>query len=374
MEPGKAAVSESARTSDDTHARLRRRLLRRRDVIRLFAVGAAVGGAWQLTRSGATGSVVRSGIRMGTEVQLRILGGDRLAAESAADRVLEEMTLLESRLSRFLPDSEVGRMNRVGRSASNDPHLRRVIEIARELHALGDGAFDVSVQPLVALYRDAQLRTRSLPDPSEIEAVRSRVDQTAVRLGADAVSFSKPDMQLTLDGLAKGYIIERAVENLRGAGFPNVFLEAGGDLIARGCSPSGAPWRLGIRHPRAAGIYGRFAITGTAAERLSVASAGGTHGPVSGCAVATSGDYMQSFSADRAQHHIVDPRRGYSSPELASATVVSVDATWADGLATLAMVLGARAGRELLESLPDCEGCLITKNLDVISTSGFRLL
>ena len=87
--------------------------------------------------------------------------------------------------------------------------------------------------------------------------------------------------------------------------------------------------------------------------------------------MATSGDYMQPFSRDYAQHHILDPRTGYSAPELASATVVASDAATADALATLAMVLGPRRARELLEDLPDCEGYLVSKDLEVTRTSGF---
>jgi len=80
---------------------------------------------------------------------------------------------------------------------------------------------------------------------------------------------------------------------------------------------------------------------------------------------------MQPFTSDYAQHHILDPRTGYSAPELASSTVIAAEAATADALATLTMVLGARRGRELLESLPGVEGYLVSKQLDVTRTSGF---
>ena len=83
---------------------------------------------------------------------------------------------------------------------------------------------------------------------------------------------------------------------------------------------------------------------------------------------------MQPYTADFAQHHILDPRTGRSASELASSTVVADDAATADALATLTMVLGPRTGRELLEDLPDCEGYLISKNLEVTQTSGFTVL
>jgi thiamine biosynthesis lipoprotein len=82
---------------------------------------------------------------------------------------------------------------------------------------------------------------------------------------------------------------------------------------------------------------------------------------------------MQPFTPDLSQHHIVDPRTGLSSPDLASSTVLAPDAATADGLATLTMVLGASRSRELLEELPDCEGYFVKKNLEVVRTTGFEV-
>ena len=83
---------------------------------------------------------------------------------------------------------------------------------------------------------------------------------------------------------------------------------------------------------------------------------------------------MQPFTPDYTQHHILDPRTGFSAPELASSTVIASDAATADALATLTMVVGPRKGRELLEDLPDCEGYFVTKNLEVTRTSGFAVV
>jgi thiamine biosynthesis lipoprotein len=115
------------------------------------------------------------------------------------------------------------------------------------------------------------------------------------------------------------------------------------------------PWRVGIRRPRpGVALQARF--------------------EASNRAVATSGDYMQPFTTDYAQHHILDPRTGYSAPELASSTVSAPNAVTADALATLTMVLGPRRGRDLIEALPDCEAYFVSKNLDVTRTSGFEVV
>ncbi len=176
------------------------------------------------------------------------------------------------------------------------------------------------------------------------------------RLRVDGRTVTVPaGTAVTLDGIGKGYIVDRGVDVLKERGFPNVFVEAGGDLMAAGEKQGGVPWRVGIRAPRS---------SMTLLARVDAREQ----------AVATSGDYMQPFTPDYAQHHILDPRTGRSAPELASSTVIAPDAATADGLATLTMVLGAKRGRELLEDLPGCEGCFVDKQLEVTRTSGFVLI
>ena len=155
-------------------------------------------------------------------------------------------------------------------------------------------------------------------------------------------------MALTLDGIGKGFVVDAGVAELKRHGFPRVLVEAGGDLLA-----AGRRWRIGIRHPRPAdsALLGRI-------EAQDVA-------------VATSGDYFQPFKRDRSLHHILDPRTGVSALGLCSATVLAPTAVRADALATLAMTLDPRPARDLLEALPGCEGCLVTKAGDVVRTTGF---
>ena len=169
------------------------------------------------------------------------------------------------------------------------------------------------------------------------------------------MSLGREGMRVTLDGIGKGYVVDRGVSVLRERGFDNVFVEAGGDLVARGTKNGGEPWRIGIRRPRPGeSLQARFDTTD--------------------CAVATSGDYMQPFTPDYSQHHIVDPRTGYSAPALASSTVSAPDAATADALATMTMVLGPRKGREVLEGLPGCEGYFVSKDLEITRTSGFTVV
>ncbi len=291
---------------------------------------------------------------MGTGVALRVLGDDREAAEDAAAAALERMADLEARLSRHRADSELSRLNAAGRLEHASPSLLEVLGLADRLARLADGAFDPTVQPVLDLYRRELARGR-LPHVNAVEQALECVDYRAISIEGTTITLRRTGARLTLDGIGKGYVVDRGVDELRRRGFPNVFVEAGGDLVAAGDKGRGAAWRIGIRRPRR-GLSLQACFE--ARDR----------------AVATSGDYMQPFTPDYSIHHILDPRTGTSAPELASSTVVAPDAATADALATLTMVLGARRARDLLEALPDCEGYFISKRLEVHRTSGFAVV
>jgi thiamine biosynthesis lipoprotein len=331
-----------------------RRRPTRREALRILALGGAAALTWTLGRGlgPRLRPVVRSRVLMGTSVSLQVVGDDPDAAAAAAESALQRMAALESQLSRHRTDSEVGRLNATGRIDDASTALIEVLRLADHVSRMGDGAFDVTIQPVVDLYRGRFRRGLGLPDGKALERALAGVDHHAVRVRGRTVTLGRPGMAVTLDGIGKGYVIDRGVEALRQRGFGSVFVEAGGDLVAGGGRD---PWRIGIRSPRRhLALQARF----DARDR----------------AVATSGDYMQPFTADYSQHHILDPRTGTSAPELASATVVADDAATADALATLVMVLGPARGRALLEDLPGCEGYLVTKALEVVRTSGFGVV
>jgi len=329
-------------------------VLNRRQVLRIVAVGGAVGVAWKLgfPRGGSTLPVTESRVLMGTTVNLTVVGPDREAAQAAVRATLDRMSALEGRLSRYIDGSEVGRLNRNGAIRDAGDDLLALLRLGRDLHDRGEGAFDLTVQSLLDLYGENK---SGLPTPEAIAVRRELVDGTAIRVAGREVSFAKQGMSLTLDGIGKGYIVDRAVDELREHGFGDVLVEAGGDLVASGEKAPQRPWRLGIRRPRAAM---KTMLRIDARDR----------------AVATSGDYMQPFAPDFSVHHILDPRTGVSAPELASSTVLAPNAALADGLATLTMVLGAARSRELIESMDGCEGCFIGKDLAITRTAGFRTL
>jgi thiamine biosynthesis lipoprotein len=333
-----------------------RALPTRRDALRILAISGAGAAAWAVGRRGLGRAqpVTVSRTMMGTSLTLTVVGTDRVATRAAALDTVAEMDALEAVLSAYRPDSQVSRLNASAILARPAPILLDVLRLAARVAALGDGAFDLTVQPVLALYGGPRPRA-TLPPPTAVEMARALVDHRALRIADEVIALTRPGMAITVDGIATGAIIDRGVAALRSRGFDNVLVDVGGDLMLSGERAAGVPWRVGIRNPRpGVALLARF--------------------EASNRAVATSGDYMHPFTPDLAQHHIIDPRTGYSPRELASSTVVAPDAATADALSTLTLVLGARRSRALLEDLPGCEGYFVGKDGTATRTSGFVLV
>ncbi|MBT7075109.1 MAG: FAD:protein FMN transferase, partial [Anaerolineae bacterium] len=286
---------------------------------------------------------------MGTLINIKAVGLDSELASAAINSCFARMSAHESVLSRFLPGSQLSKLNQAG--VTHDPHpaLLTILRQSQELSQQTDGAFDVTIHPLLSLYQSSQ----SMPADEEIQQVLALVDYRKLKFDEDAVRFEQPGMSITLDGIAKGFIVDEGVAELQNFGFTNVMVEAGGDLMALGEKSPQSPWKIGLQAPRA-----------EAGNLLTTL-------PVANQALATSGDYLQAFSPDFANHNIIDPRRGYSSPELASVSVLAPSVMLADGLATSAMVMG-KSGLDLIEKMSGCEAIAVTKKSAVLKTSGFR--
>ena len=325
----------------------------RRRFLQIIAVAGAAGLAYRVGFSpfgGDSGYTVRqSRVMMGTQINLIVHGPDEEQCHQAVSETFTLMGDLESLFSRFQPESELSRLNRDGHLSSASPDFLYLLELASDVHRLTGGAFDISILPLLKLYGE-----ESLPESSLIEHSLSLVANDKIQRQGNTVRFLEKDMAITVDGIGKGYIVDQGVASLRSNGFDNVYVEAGGDLMVSGTRQPGQPWRIGLRNPRPENPEALLTIE------------------ASNQAVATSGDYIHSYTKDRRHHHILDPRTGISPPELASATVIAPSVVLADGLATAAMVLGAKKSIELLESMDDCEGLFIAKDLSRHQTSTFQ--
>ncbi|MFP3855325.1 MAG: FAD:protein FMN transferase, partial [Anaerolineales bacterium] len=323
----------------------RRVPVERRDFLKISAVSGAVvagaaAGGWALRRGQAV-KVQETRLLMGTIINMTVLAESRKGGEAAVEATLAEMARLVQLYDHRRADGPLGRLNREGRLAQAPAELVAVLTRALEYGEVSGGAFDITVKPVVEAYAEGK----------EPAALQGLVDYRKVKIAGDTVQFDEAGMQVTLDGIAKGTVVDGAVAKLGELGYQQVLVEAGGDLRAGG---AGQRWRVAVDHPRQEVMEGFVAAFDLVEQ-----------------SVATSGDYMNSFSQDRSSHHIVDPRLGVSPRKLASTTVVAPTATDADALSTALMVLGVEAGLALAEKLAGVEALVVTKDLSVHRTKGF---
>ena len=325
--------------------------INRRQFLQIIAFSGAAGVALKLGLDTLSADEIVSETRllMGTVINIKAVGLDPELASATINASFARMSAHESVLSRFLPGSQLSELNQTGVTYDPNPALLAVLNKSQELSQLTDGAFDVTVNPLLALYQSQEM----LPSEGDIQQALSLVDYRKLNISENLVIFEQSGMSITLDGVAKGYIVDEGIAELQSHGFSNVMVEAGGDLMALGEKAPQTPWKIGLQAPRAE--------MGNLLKTLSVQNQ----------ALATSGDYMQAFSADFMSHHIIDPRSGYSSPELASVSVLAPNVMLADGLATSVMVMGV-AGLDLIEEINGYEAVMITKNAEILTTSGLR--
>lgn len=318
-----------------------------------LTITAAAGGllaARPLTRrtaAGATTTLRETRMLMGTVVHLGVVTQDPAAGRMALRATFDAMERLIQVFDHRRPDSALARLNRAGVLANPPSEFVDLLRQAETFSELSGGAFDVTIQPLVLARQHGM---------SDVTSLRALADHRRLRIAQNAISLDIPGMAVTLDGLAKGRVIDEAVTTLRRHGCEQVLVEAGGDLAGLGARADGAAWRVGVTHPRRQD-GGLLAV-------LDMPEGG----------LATSGDYMNYFSQDFQDHHIIDPRTGHSPDGLASVTVLAPTATTADALSTALMVLGVEQGLALVAQLPNVEALFVTKTLDQIQTAGFPLL
>lgn len=311
----------------------------------ILAAGGLAYGVVQAVR------VEETQLLLGSIANLTIITTEPERARNAIQAALQEMSMLEEVFSRFRETSQLSQLNTTGILENPHPAMKTVLGYALHYGQLTHGAFDVTVEPVLRLYREA-VRTGELPAEEPASAARQLVDYRKIIMTDTQVRLSEPGMAVTLDGIAKGFIIDAGTDVLREHGFDQIMVELGGDLQTSGTA-DGRPWQVLIQQP-------------DGGETPLVAQ-------LRGKAMATSGDYQSTFTPDRRLHHIINPGNGVSPTELASVSVIASTACDADALSTAVMVMGTQAGLGLIERLPGVEALVITKQGSIHATESFSL-
>jgi len=252
-----------------------------------------------------------SRLAMGVEARIVLFATDEDHAVTAARMAFDEIERLEVVFSDWRPDSELSRLSdRAGSGPiSVSADLYAVLARAREISAATDGAFDVTIGPFVALWRESR-RTGVLPEPLALESARALVGWRLVELDEHArtVSLERPGMRLDLGGIAKGYAIQRALDVLSESSVTMALVQMGGDIVCSKAPPGRAGWEIDI---------------------------GGEISLVEHRAVATSGDTEQHVDIAGVRYsHVVDPRTGIGLSTRTAVTISAGDGATADALAT----------------------------------------
>lgn len=268
---------------------------------------------------------------MGVEARIVLQAPSVEIAADAADAAFAEIERLEQAFSDWRPDSELSQLSERAGSGpvpvSDD--LFEILRAASAMSVATDGAFDVTVGPLVQLWREAR-RTKLLPAALEIERARALVGWRLVELDPDrrTIALAKAGMRLDLGGIGKGFACQRAVDLLARQGFPCALVQMGGDIVC-GAPPHGREgWEVDV---------------------------GGAVRLVHDRAVATSGDTEQHVEIDGVRYsHVVDPRTGLGLTTRSVVTITAADGTTADALAKAFGVRPERSA-EWLERFPGVE-------------------
>ncbi|NOX52887.1 MAG: FAD:protein FMN transferase [Planctomycetes bacterium] len=340
----------------------------------LTPVWAALGGTLLATTGWADSPPKRyqfAQIHMGVPVQITLYAADEQTANQAARAAWARVAELDRILSDYRSDSELLRLCRTsgpGHPVKVSRELLFVIEQSVRLSRRSGGAFDITVGPLVRLWRRARRRKERPSEQRLADALRA-VGYEAIRIDRDAntIELLKPNMRLDLGGVAKGYVTDEALKVLRRHGCPRALIDAGGDIVVGAPPPGRAAWRIEVADPPFAEASGERRNAPTGPPRAPGRTGSEPQSPsrprilmLKDAAVATSGDTYQFVEIEGVRYsHIIDPRTGEPLTTRCSVTVVAPDGLTADGLASAVSVLGPEKGMELIEATPNTAAYLV---------------
>jgi FAD:protein FMN transferase len=313
--------------------------LRRRALLQACGAAALLSACSGRSAPSSFASAALGGFTMGSPWRARIVGLQLSEATraAAADAVAAAFAAVDGAMSTFRPRSELSRFNahRATSPFALSADTVQVFALAQRASAATRGAFDVTVAPAVDAWGFGPQRKKRVVDAHEQRALERSVDWRLLNVQRASGTVAKQHAHLRADfsGIAKGYGVDKAAEALEALGIEHYLVDAGGEVRTRGHNAKGAPWQVAIEQPVAGPREPRFVL------------------PLSGLAIATSGDYRNFFERDGKRYsHEIDPRTGRPiSNRLTSVSVVADRGAWADALGKL-IVLGPERGYECAAS------------------------
>ncbi|PWD99940.1 FAD:protein FMN transferase [Marinilabilia rubra] len=279
------------------------------------------------------------------------------------NKVLAALDSVNQSLSTYDSTSVISLFNRSDNKATTDAHFRNVFSSAQDITRKTNGAFDMTVAPLVNAWGFG-FTNRQRMTPSTIDSLLTLIGMEHVEMKEDFIYKDKKEVMLDASAIAKGYGVDVAASVLERNGCNNYLVEIGGEVTTKGLNTRNTKWRVGIDRP----------IDDPSASNREIQLIIG----LSGQALATSGNYRQFYIDEETGQkyaHTINPKTGNPVDHtLLSASIISDDCMTADAFATACMVMGLDKSLELLKKHPELDGCFIydtEDGMNVTWTEGF---
>ncbi len=285
---------------------------------------------------------------MNTVVQIKVEYRSEVKAE--LNQIINILKNQAEQFDRYQAFSLVSKINQAeGKKVEINKSLAEIILTTKQYYYLLNGSFDITIAPLLDLWGFGKDSRNTVPSQAEIRSVLELVNFEQVEITKENKKYFlklAPGQKIDLGGIAKGFIVDQAVQLLEEAGYQHVFVNAGGNIKVSGKKIDGTSWQIGIRLPK-----GEQPLTSQPVLKL-------TRG-----AVATSGDYERYFEVDGKKYsHLINPKTGYPADELRSVTVYAEQALIADLLSTALFMLEPARAIEIVSKIEGVEVFIIGKD------------
>lgn len=327
---------------------------------------------WCISCSNQPSQIELSGFTMGTTYNIKIIPEkDSILSTKLIKQNIDSVLIsVNYQMSTYLFDSEITQFNNhestTSFTVSNDFSL--VVERALHWSKLTDGAFDITIVPLLYLWGFGPGQASELGDifPEEHAVQKRRTHVGYEKLTTNKYYLQKKDpfIKIDLNAIAKGFGVDAVYSFLESIGMNNIMVEIGGEVRTKGENRKNEPWMIAVETPD---------LESAGSKTISWAL------PLESKAMATSGDYRNYYEIDGIRYsHEIDPRTGYPAQTgVASATVVATNCMDADALATALIIMGAESGLQFIEKLDGVEAFLILRegndNYRTIKSSGMKI-
>ena len=328
---------------------------------------------WCISCSNQPSQIELSGFTMGTTYNIKIIPEkDSILSTKLIKQNIDSVLIsVNYQMSTYLFDSEITQFNNhestTSFTVSNDFSL--VVERALHWSKLTDGAFDITIVPLLYLWGFGPGQASELGDifPEEHAVQKRRTHVGYEKLTTNKYYLQKKDpfIKIDLNAIAKGFGVDAVYSFLESIGMNNIMVEIGGEVRTKGENRKNEPWMIAVETPD---------LESAGSKTISWAL------PLESKAMATSGDYKNYYEIDGIRYsHEIDPRTGYPAKTgIASATVVASNCMDADALATALIIMGAESGLQFIEKLDGVEAFLILRKGNdnkyrTIKSSGMKI-